>query len=67
MDVSGQDSSNDASWQGPYYCGVGYDVCFGREICEEHLDVCLSAGLTVGGINGEVLPPLARPAYDPSK
>jgi len=42
--------------QGPFYCGVGHDVSFGREICEEHLDVCLSAGLTVGGINGEVMP-----------
>jgi len=42
--------------QGPYYCGVGYDVSFGRQICEEHLDVCLAAGLDVGGINGEVMP-----------
>jgi len=31
-------------------------VSFGRQICEEHLDVCLAAGLDVGGINGEVMP-----------
>jgi len=39
--------------QGPYYCAVGYDVSFGRLICEKHLDLCLKAGLDVGGINGE--------------
>ena len=42
--------------QGAYYCGVGYDVSFGRLICEKHLDVCLEAGLNIGGINGEVMP-----------
>lgn len=40
--------------QGPYYCGVGGDSAFGREIIEEHLDICLEAGLNVEGINGEV-------------
>ena len=42
--------------QGAYYCAVGYDVSFGRLICEKHLDLCLKAGLMVGGINGEVMP-----------
>jgi len=42
--------------QGAYYCAVGADVAFGRLICEKHLDVCLAAGLNVGGINGEVMP-----------
>ena len=42
--------------QGPYYCSVGYDVAFGRQIVEEHLDACLKAGLEIGGINCEVLP-----------
>eukprot|EP00960_Hanusia_phi_P044981 756963-Hanusia_phi.AAC.6 len=42
--------------QGPYYCAVGHDVSFGRLICEEHLELCLEAGLNVGGINGEVMP-----------
>jgi len=40
--------------QGPYYCSVGAQNSFGREIVEEHLDMCLEAGLNVEGINGEV-------------
>ncbi len=40
--------------QGPYYCSVGYGKAFGREIVEEHLDLCLEAGLNVEGINAEV-------------
>jgi glutamine synthetase len=40
--------------QGPYYCSVGANNAYGREIVEEHLDVCLEAGLNVEGINGEV-------------
>ena len=40
--------------QGPYYCSVGAKNAFGREIIEEHLDVCLDAGLNVEGINAEV-------------
>ena len=31
--------------QGGYYCGVGSDEIFGREIVEEHLDNCIEAGL----------------------
>ena len=40
--------------QGPYYCSVGASNAYGREIVEEHLDLCLDAGLNVEGINGEV-------------
>ena len=40
--------------QGPYYCGVGAGKAYGREIIEEHLDLCLDAGVNVEGINGEV-------------
>jgi glutamine synthetase len=40
--------------QGPYYCSVGAKNAFGREIVEEHLDLCLEAGLNVEGINAEV-------------
>ncbi len=40
--------------QGPYYCGVGATKAFGREIVEEHFDICLEAGLNVEGINAEV-------------
>ncbi|MFD2350617.1 glutamine synthetase beta-grasp domain-containing protein [Nonomuraea ferruginea] len=42
--------------QGHYYCGVGAEAVFGREIVELHLDRCLAAGLKVSGINAEVMP-----------
>ncbi|MGK5629897.1 glutamine synthetase [Streptomyces sp. URMC 123] len=42
--------------QGGYYCGVGADEIFGREIVEKHLDNCLAAGLGLSGINAEVMP-----------
>jgi glutamine synthetase len=42
--------------QGPYYCGVGADEVFGREIVEAHTDACMAAGLTIAGTNGEVMP-----------
>ncbi|MCH2045474.1 MAG: glutamine synthetase beta-grasp domain-containing protein [Saprospiraceae bacterium] len=41
--------------QGRYYCGVGYNQVAARNLVEEHLDACLEAGLTVTGINAEVL------------
>lgn len=40
--------------QGPYYCSVGADNAYGREIIDEHLDLCLEAGINVEGINSEV-------------
>ena len=40
--------------QGPYYCSVGAMNTYGREVVEEHLDLCLEAGLNVEGINAEV-------------
>jgi len=42
--------------QGPFYCGVGADEVFGRDIVEEHLDACLAAGLHLSGLNAEVMP-----------
>jgi glutamine synthetase len=44
-----------AGAQGPYYCGVGGDRIFGRDITLEHLEYCLKAGLKVCGTNGEVM------------
>jgi glutamine synthetase len=41
--------------QGGYYCGVGADEIFGRDIVEEHLDNCLAAGLAISGVNAEVM------------
>ena len=42
--------------QGPFYCGVGADEVFGRDVVEEHLQLCMDAGLEVSGINAEVMP-----------
>lgn len=42
--------------QGPYYCGVGADNIFGRELVEKHLAASLAAGLAIAGINSEVMP-----------
>lgn len=42
--------------QGPYYCGVGTEQIFGRDIAEEHAEVCIEAGLCFYGINAEVMP-----------
>lgn len=42
--------------QGPFYCGVGSEVVFGRELVEDHAKACVEAGLALYGINGEVMP-----------
>jgi len=42
--------------QGPYYCSVGGDRSFGREIADEHLLACLHAGINICGTNAEVMP-----------
>ena len=42
--------------QGPFYCGVGADEVFGRDIVEDHMDICLKAGIQISGINAEVMP-----------
>jgi|TARA_R110000851_G_scaffold10396_1_gene37545 glutamine synthetase len=41
--------------QGDFYCGVGTDNVDGRDIAEEHLQLCLEAGLNITGINAEVM------------
>ncbi len=42
--------------QGFYYCGIGADEVYGRDVVEAHLDACLTAGLGISGINAEVMP-----------
>ena len=39
--------------QGTYYCGVGGHI-FGRDITEQHLDMCLAYGIGIEGTNAEV-------------
>jgi glutamine synthetase len=41
--------------QGPYYCSVGATNAVARDMIEEHLEMCLEAGLNVEGINAEVM------------
>ncbi|MDR0902790.1 MAG: glutamine synthetase beta-grasp domain-containing protein [Opitutaceae bacterium] len=42
--------------QGPYYTGVGYKNVgdLARQLVEEHLDLCIHAGINHEGINAEV-------------
>ncbi|MFW6226269.1 MAG: glutamine synthetase, partial [bacterium] len=42
--------------QGHYYCGIGADEVFGRNIVEEHMKYCLNIGIMFEGINAEVMP-----------
>ncbi|KAE8223952.1 hypothetical protein CF319_g3069 [Tilletia indica] len=42
--------------QGPYYCGVGAGKVYARDLVEAHYRACLYAGITISGINAEVMP-----------
>lgn len=42
--------------QGPYYCSIGADKAFGRDIVDAHYKACLFAGINISGINAEVMP-----------
>lgn len=42
--------------QGPFYCGVGPNQVYGREIVERHTKACIDAGILIYGINAEVMP-----------
>jgi len=42
--------------QGPYYCSVGGNVCFGRSVADAHYKCCLYAGIQISGTNAEVMP-----------
>jgi len=42
--------------QGQYYCSVGHENALGREIAEEHMKMCLYAGIKISGMNAEVAP-----------
>jgi len=53
--------------QGPYYCGVGANKVYGRDIVEAHYKACLYAGVKIGGTNAEVMPSQVRQAYSALK
>jgi len=42
--------------QGPYYCGVGANKVFGRDVVEAHYRASLYAGINICGTNAEVMP-----------
>lgn len=42
--------------QGPFYCSVGADRAYGRDILEAHYRAMLYANITVAGTNAEVMP-----------
>ncbi|MEO1258871.1 MAG: glutamine synthetase beta-grasp domain-containing protein [Bacteroidota bacterium] len=41
--------------QGPYYCSVGAGNVVARELVNEHLSLCLKAGIGITGVNAEVM------------
>jgi len=42
--------------QGPYYCGVGANKVYGRDIVEAHYRACIYSGVNISGTNAEVMP-----------
>lgn len=42
--------------QGQYYCSAGTENTFGRRLVEAHYRACMYAGITISGINAEVMP-----------
>ena len=42
--------------QGPYYCSVGANYNFGRDVSEAPATACIDAGLGIAGTNAEVMP-----------
>lgn len=47
---------NDMEKQGPYYCGVGKNKCYGRNLAENILFNALYCDLNITGMNFEVAP-----------
>jgi len=62
--LDGNDRNKPLGWpqggfpgpQGPYYCGVGANRVFGRDVVEAHYKACLYAGIAIAGENAEVMP-----------
>ena len=42
--------------QGPYYCAVGGNNVYGRDVVEAHYRACMYAGIQISGTNAEVMP-----------
>lgn len=52
----GWPSSGYPGAQGPYYCSVGANICYGRAIIDAHYKACLFASIKISGTNCEVMP-----------
>jgi glutamine synthetase len=52
--------------QGPYYCSVGPENYYGRHVTEAVYKACLYAGITISGVNGEVMPGQAEVRRTPT-
>lgn len=52
----GWPSNGFPSNQGPFYCSIGGNVNFGRDIADAHYKACLYAGIKISGTNAEVMP-----------
>ena len=42
--------------QGTHYCGAGTENVFGRTLADQHMSLCVHAGVNISGINAEVAP-----------
>ena len=58
MDINGLPYCWDENMkeQGQYYCSVGRQNAFGRQLIDRHYTFCLYSGLNISGINAEVAP-----------
>merc|ERR1739847_13371 len=42
--------------QGPYYCGIGANKVYGRDVVEAHYRARIYSGVNISGTNAEVMP-----------
>ena len=49
---------------GRYYCGVGAENIYGRDISEAHYRACLYAGINISGASAHEMPSQVTIAWD---
>lgn len=55
IEVVGWPAKGKLREQGPFYCGIGANNVTHRKVAEDHYFACLKAGLTIAGMNAEVM------------